>query len=514
MIFNRRQYSFFINVRLKSDIKNYTMRLPKLAFSCILLILVLQSSFLKATEFICGNIRYEYINQDGIDYTYKIIVEMYKDCDIAAIPFDTTINLGIYHAFYNLKSSTIHLKLSSEEFVDPSDLFPEGWKPKLCISKACYVDTIHLPSSLFGYHIYYQRCCKVPYANLTRLSGMSLYQFIPPNPILNCSPRLRNYPLLLTCLSFPGKYPIEIIDKEGDSIVYSLSKPWMGASYYKQKPDPPASIMLPLKEIQFASAYSPHEPFGKNSYSIIDTASRLINIYCPYEGYHSMTIDVKEYRQNMLISHTRFDIGIISLDCPPWRLHLKNPIKNKFEVHAGDSIGIEFIVNSNINFHLLGSGSVFGKSDTSFKPPFAYMDSIYGSGDVVSVFSWKTSCKQGREEPYVFRIEAISDDSIISTNTIHEEFEISVIPFSKPETILGSGNSCVKEKGVLYAIPELTNWSNVVWDIEGGAIISGQNSDSLYVKWGQTAPWSVNILNTSKFSCGNDSLKMLVNVLP
>ncbi|MBT3301752.1 MAG: T9SS type A sorting domain-containing protein [Bacteroidetes bacterium] len=489
------------------------MWFKKLAFSLLIIALCLQSFNSFSTHLISGNISYEYVGVHDSLVLYKITINMYRDCDASTTPFDASIQVGVYNNdTYRSRYSILNMNLVSEEVIDPTELINGGWIPPVCLRQGIYSAKLALPISNTGFHLTHIRCCKLLFTNLLDDQGMTLYQFIPPTNIINNAPFNANHQIVYSCAKFPNRFNLGIDDIDGDSIVLKVATPTAGGTAVDPIPTPSGLLFLPLQKANYRSPYTLNAPFGANSYATMHADQGDVSIYCPNPGYYCIAIDMKEYRNGVMISQSRFDVGIVSVLCDPNMLQMLNPIWNKFEIYAGESLEIPFQFYSAGKYKVKRKGEIFGDSNSGFKAPFAKMDSVYGRDTLESIFSWKTNCDQAREDPYVFQVEAISEDTFIQS--IIHSIEIKVLPFSKPARIDGSNLSCIKSRGAVYSIHNNKQSYITHWEITGGKALEGLNSDLLTVLWDTISPWRVKAYVNSPFGCGNDSISMDVNITP
>ncbi|MBT7993968.1 MAG: T9SS type A sorting domain-containing protein [Bacteroidetes bacterium] len=292
------------------------MKVQKLAFSFLILTLILPAKDVQATHIVFGNLSYETLSTNDSMIQCKVKVELFRDCYNSITPFDQVIQLGVYEGDSNKRIQILSMYLLQEDKVETDSLTSWPYKPNVCLIKGIYIDTFWLKKSKFGYHLYYQRCCRTNFTNLVENSGMTLYQFIQSDSIINNSPSIAKPGLIFCCVNDSSKFSRTVVDKDNDSLVVSFVKSWEGGSYADPMPFPPPSLGFPIATIPYASSYSLSEPFGKSSFSSYNSSEDSIELFCPDQGLYSLALQVEEYRNNIKIGSSRFGLAVYSSICP------------------------------------------------------------------------------------------------------------------------------------------------------------------------------------------------------
>jgi len=87
---------------------------------------------------------------------------------------------------------------------------------------------------------------------------------------------------------------------------------------------------------------------------------------------------------------------------------------------------------------------------------------------------------------------------------------ITVNPEPSIAAIIGSGN--VKPNEILIYAVSFTANSKYTWIINGGAQVSGSNSNSIYVLWGTAGLGRVCVIETNSFGCAGDTVCLDVTI--
>ncbi|MFN7117637.1 MAG: gliding motility-associated C-terminal domain-containing protein [Saprospiraceae bacterium] len=266
----------------------------------------------RATHIVGGEMNYTCLGNNQ----YEITLTIFRDCfygDPNAW-FDNPASIGIFDVnnlylgqilLPLLNNDTLSPVLSGQCFVAP---------PNVCVHTTTYRDTIELLPRAGGYQLAYQRCCR----NQTILniinplaSGATYGVTITEKALLECNsnPKFKTWPPIYICVNEPIDFDQSAVDVDGDSIVYKLCEPWLGASQQIPRPQPPgAPPYLPVNWV------SP--PYGVENMLNglpggaplrIDAQTGFLTGVPNTIGQFVVGICVEEYRNGELISTTRRD---------------------------------------------------------------------------------------------------------------------------------------------------------------------------------------------------------------
>lgn len=272
----------------------------------ILFIFIFCFSFqLSATHIIGGSLTYEYLGND--DYLIKL--EVLRDC-YNGNPnawFDDPASIGIFGAD-NLLIEELLLPLDPNSN-DSITLYPENniclYGSDVCIHRTFYESTINLPVIEGGYNIAYQRCCRTgSIANLSNPLevGMTFHTSIS-NEVENSSPQWNKDVPFGIYAGVPFVYDGSASDIEGDSIVYSLVAPNVGADNDIPMPQPPGNP--PYEFTVFADGYSVENMLGGEYPLTIDSLTGEMTAIPAFVGLFQIAYQAEEYREGVLISTIR-----------------------------------------------------------------------------------------------------------------------------------------------------------------------------------------------------------------
>ena len=448
-----------------------------------------------STHLVGGTLHYKYLGKDGNsnNYKYKIVVTIYRDCIRGVARFDPSIKLCAYGQNSKSLVTSFDINLDSFISVDPVEksncpLLADN----ICLEKATYTDIITLPASSAGYILKWERCCRNAQVNLPNIVGgsggnqygQSYLGYIPNTSINNSSPYFTEVPVPFMCLNDTTQMKNFAIDPDGDSLVYSLIKPNAGASSTSPNGGTAQTCAqsFALKKVSYTNGFSETQPFGSNGYSAIDPASGLTTYMSTIEGNFSVAVEVKEYRNNVLLGTSILDLQVLVFKC---ELNAKpqynNGFKKSFQVNAGDKLCFTF---SGIDSDNKDSITMKVKGDlftgvNGFKGTKATFTDSTNINKVLSQFCWDTDCDQDRSQPYTFNIELRDNGCPPKSN--NQIISIKVNPFVSKIELIGDSNACEGE--FIYKAINAKTGSSYEWEIEGGTIISGKGTGTVKVKW-------------------------------
>lgn len=459
----------------------------------------------QATHLVGGSMTYEYLGQQSNGfYRYRVNIRMYRDCRASEVRFDEFIEVGIYHNNTNRsRYRTVTFAKQSETDVSPPNATNCPVLQQVCIREARYSDIIEVPASSVGYHLYFVRCCRNSQNNIIDDEGQTYYAFIPPTLIKNSSPFFTGVPAPFICVNDSTTYLNSAQDPDNDSLVYVLVHPWDGGSDLDPIPTPPAFLQLPIPNVVYRVGHNVNIPFGAQGHIDIDHNNGLTTFYPVRTGRYAVAIEVREYRNGVLISAVRLDAQMIVINCPPNPQPIITSEKGfKIEIDAGESFCFDITGRDPGNENppqkvtISGRGEIF-TGGNNWQGPTATFQTRTDTRIVTSRFCWDTECEQASERPYIFSIEA-TDDGCPPKSRI-ENFQIIVKPFKGADTILGD-IPCRGQKGFQYRVNG-SQGSTFEWSVLGGTLISGQGTDRIIVDWDDVPNGRITLKETNRFGC-------------
>ncbi len=397
-----------------------------------------------------GSMTYEYQGMVGGDLSYKVTLKIYRYCDASAggtAPLDFSMFLGIYTQDplnpNNDKNwfSTANLMLVNSSFITPpSPGIDCSFNTTVCVEEGIFETDILVPPHPGGYHLMVERCCRN--GNIANLStpgsiGQTYYCFLPADPVVNNSPLFSDIPVPFICTNDTVTIVNNAVDPDGDLLVYSFEIPYSGySSSINAVPDPQFDnnpYAMPIPPVLYNPGYSLASPFGAGGAAFIDTQTGLTKYYIPNQGFFVVAIEIKEYRNGVLIAAVRRDIQLIAIACPvnatPVLSGAGGSGQTNFTINEGQTLcfPVTFIDPNGDSLYLTSSGNIF--NGAIINPP-ASLPNANGDGIVTSQFCWSTECGQAKATPYQFIATVI--DNGCPPKVTNQIYSITVNPSPLP----------------------------------------------------------------------------------
>jgi gliding motility-associated-like protein len=433
-----------------------------------LIFLICPKSF--GTHLVGGNLTYKYIGTFGGLERYQLHFEIYRDCYNSQTAFDNTIDVGIY---YNEPSNqglytTVTLGPPDETSVDPPSGGANcGFKPNVCIKRGIYEQNVDLPTSSYGYNVLWLRCCRNAQINLSSNEGAAYLSTIPPTKYKNSSPQFTDVPAPYICSNDTIQLLNSATDSDGDSLVYTLAKPYTGGTSKSPIPTVASTFTAP-SYAAYNSGYSYSRPFGTSGFASIDKTTGLTSLFVPSKGNYSIAFDIEEFRNGVSLGKTRRDIQLIVIDCKPGpRPKRVTSTTNSaplgtfsYTINAGDSLNIELDYAGGDSLTISGKGELLDPSFTNH----GTLISKSAKGVVSTNFRWLSNCDQTRTFPYQFSVYVVNNNC--PPKYINNTFTVFVLPYKGANKIIGQDTACL---GTTYIYKTNgSDGSQYDWTVTGG----------------------------------------------
>lgn len=484
-----------------------------------LLILGYSSSW--STHLVGGYCSYSYLttNSDG-SIKYRLDLNLFRDCKPGSAEFDKSIEIGIYKDVGQKDLvQTIPINNPSIKKVNPPGNTPCPFLlQNICVEQGYFSTIINLDAANHGYHIVYQVCCRNTQVNLAENSGaaqgQTYYAFIPPSTIQNSSPRFSGIPVPYMCQNEPTDFLLRAIDPDGDSLVYSISRPYQGASPLNPNPSPPKN-METLKGVNYLNGFSETQPFGNNGSFSVHPQTGLTKLTAQNQGNYTVGIQVKEFRNGKdLGNSTRLDLQVWVIGCPQNQTPIINlPNKKYFEVVVGEEICIDFESTDPDNDFVTfaAQGNLFDGLN-GFSGSKAVFKNNLGQGKASGELCWRPLCNQVNDTPYYFTVNAL-DNGCPPKREAHT-YAIKVLPFRGADSLFGPAALCNSLKGVYSINRKEKNGGYIFWQVSNGQIYT-QWDDSIEVVWDlDKSKGKINAVEISKDGCAGDTIYLDVELFP
>jgi len=268
---------------------------------------------ISATHIVGGNITYKHVSGD----IYQVKLVLRRDCFLGSpeAQFDDPASIGIFTgsgalAIWLANNGQLRIPFMTSDTLNEyiqSDCGFEG--TQVCVHETIYQGNVFLPQRLGGYLLAYQRCCRNASLNnvLDPLETGSTYWVAVTEQSLtlkNSTPTFNQWPDVYICANKPLTFDHKATDKEGDSLVYKLCVPTLGATRVNPKPQPPS--FPPYNNVLFAPPYSLSDMMGGVPLNI-DRKTGEITANPNLVGQFLIGVCVEEYRNGVLLSTVRRD---------------------------------------------------------------------------------------------------------------------------------------------------------------------------------------------------------------
>ncbi|MEM0998657.1 MAG: gliding motility-associated C-terminal domain-containing protein [Bacteroidota bacterium] len=338
------------------------MRTTKaLLFSAVFLLAAIR---VEATHIVGAEMWYECLSAQT--NRYRINLKLYRDCLNGQAEYDPTISIFIFQS-----NDPSQVRVVDFILQPPSNIPAPTWSQctgtiyPLCVEEGLYSGTVTLPPIPGGYDVGWARCCRN--FNIDNLfnpgdQGVTFVNHIPgpDEAVCNNMPTFNNTIPIFICVDEEFVFDHSATDVDGDSLVYSMSRPFDGLNFQgfgagNAQPgsnDPVVSIANPMgpppyRSVIYSSpSFSPAGPFGPQSASI-DPQTGLLRVRAPNTGVYVVAISVFEYRDGVLLSENKRDVQIHVVPClpqndPPVISHIFQP----GDIVVGDTIILSAIDTS------------------------------------------------------------------------------------------------------------------------------------------------------------------------
>lgn len=494
--------------------------------------LITTAGTVRATHLIGGNLGYTYVGETAPGsqvYRYIVYMQFYMNCgddsNWATLQELLTTNggfmpVGVYPQNPGAPNAdktlltTANLALVDSSYIIPD--LPSGCTvgEGLCTQLGLLQGTVDLPLNFGGYHLYFQMNARnLSISNLfnPNNTGIGYYAFIPPPLLPNSSPIWLGDPTPLLCINDTSTFVNSATDPDGDQLIFSFEVPYNSVDGGGGIINPPNVLPNDVPLVNYVPSFSVAQPFGPGGYAFINGATGLTQYQPTVQGNYVVAVEVKEYRNGVLIGRTRRDLQLQAVVCPandaPEALSGQG---NVYSVQAGEQLcfDLDFQDPNADSLLLTASGTIFDGG--IFNPPATIIAPITGDGTVGSTFCWNTSCDQAQDQPYLFSV-SVSDNGC-PPRTLDVIYQVTVIGFDGPATINGPAQVCTGQTGNVYSTAAISG-ASFTWTVSGGNITVGQGTNSITVDWGAAGPGTVQVFATNAQGCSSTPISIPVNIV-
>lgn len=270
-----------------------------------------------AAHLVGGELSYVCLGDD----TYRVELVVYRDCNcVSCADFDDPAHITFFDGEGNFVDVIDAFTPDIVELpIDTEDLCLED-APDVCVQRGYYEIEVSLPASSTGYQVVYQRCCRnntIANLLLPGEQGSTYVLAIPPlapgSACNNSSPQFTNFPPIVICANSPLIFDHSATDIDGDSLVYSICEPLLGAS--TADPYPTQASFPPYQTVNWLDPYGPDNQLESDPPMSIDPVTGLLAAFPNTLGQFVVGICVSEYRDGVLLSTKTRDFQFNVADC-------------------------------------------------------------------------------------------------------------------------------------------------------------------------------------------------------
>jgi gliding motility-associated-like protein len=282
---------------------------------------------LNATHVVGGEITYQYKGQNK----YNLRLDLFIDClngNAGAISSDATAYIYVFSETSNVLISgfPVSVARSGPERLVKLNYNCIGNLPNACVDHYWYNVDVNLPAGKGNYIVSFQRCCRngsITNLNQPLTQGANYWTTIPdatklPDKKENSSAVFKELPPNFLCVNAPLSFDHSATDADGDSLVYDLFWPYLGANQTFPRPDNNGNgtpDYPPFQNINYIGSYTSAIPIDGNPVLNIRRTNGKINLIPTKTGQFVVGIRVTEYRKGVKISETKRDYQFNVLDC-------------------------------------------------------------------------------------------------------------------------------------------------------------------------------------------------------
>ncbi len=339
------------------------MKKPLLILAAVLGCLLAGNLQAFAAHLVGGELSYVCLGGDN----HRIELVVYRDCNcVSCADFDDPAHITIFDGEGNFVDVVDMFSPDIVEIpIDTEELCLEN-APDVCIQRANYELEISLPASSTGYQLVYQRCCRNnTIANLLDpgAQGSTYVIGVPPaapgSDCNNSSPQFDNFPPIVICANSPLIFDHSATDADGDSLVYSICEPLLGAS--TADPYPAQASFPPYQAVEWLAPYGPDNQLASDPPMSVDPVTGLLTAFPNTLGQFVVGICVSEYRDGVLLSTNSRDFQFNVADCAIVEALANIDIGENDTICLGESVQL--------------IGQAFSADSWYWEPPFSLNNS-------------------------------------------------------------------------------------------------------------------------------------------
>ncbi len=328
-----------------------------------------------------GWMYYEYMGTGTAPNTtrYRVTLKLYTECVLNPGQTDAEVPFSFFNALTNQLIYNVSVPVISD--INTSNCSSSACHPcminipSICYKIRTYQTTVDLPTTVNGFIVAYQRCCRIGGIQNIQSPSNSVGETwtvqIPGTAIagahLNSSAKFSQNDTAIICQGDQFTFDFSATDINNDSLVYAFTPAFGGAS--NTDPNPPNSSNPPYQSVPYTGGFSGSQPLGPGV--TINTATGIVTGFGPASGIYVITVTVSEYKRgtNIKIGEVRKSLHIAVTNCSTTAADLDPDYK------SCDGFTIAFSNNgNNSNVQTFDWEFGDGNSSTQASPTHTYAD--------------------------------------------------------------------------------------------------------------------------------------------
>jgi gliding motility-associated-like protein len=203
----------------------------------------------------------------------------------------------------------------------------------VCVRQYIFKEIITIDPGSNGLIVSHQLCCRNGNNDNVQdagAAGSTYWCYIPPNTIVNSSPRFNEIPPTYVCIDAPLDIDYSALDPDGDSLVYEFYTPYIGGSTNDPKPNTPSAP--PYNAIIWDNTFFETNQVTGSPANYINSSTGQYTLTPTSIGTYTIGIKVSEYRNGVFLSSTLSDYQFNVINC-------QFDIVSNFDVPGGTAVG-------------------------------------------------------------------------------------------------------------------------------------------------------------------------------
>jgi len=272
--------------------------------------------------------------------SYDITVQLYFDCNsanaISSTNTDRIINIASFDAVTNQFLSDFTMTRGAPNTLESSNYDCVKKPSGSCVTAYVYKTTRTINPGNNGVILAWERCCRNnTIGNIfePQNTGFTAWTKIPPSTISNSSAYFKEIPPVYVCVDAPLDIMQDAFDPDGDSLVYKLTTPYIGATRDDPKPSRNFEYSRPpFKELIWANGFTETTQITGSPLLNLNSATGQMTITPTLTGQYVIGYKVCEYRDGVLIGETRRDYQFNVTNC-------QFDVLANFNIPGGTAVG-------------------------------------------------------------------------------------------------------------------------------------------------------------------------------